>query len=66
MMMKYYYLSHYPTAFLKMTGLRVNEFDQLVKDVLPMYVEAEEARLERPDRQRAPGGGRWAELDARD
>lgn len=64
--MKYYYLSHYPTAFLKMTGLRVNEFEQLVKDVLPMYVEAEEARLERPDRQRAPGGGRRAELDAQD
>jgi hypothetical protein len=32
MMMKYFYLSQHPKVFLKMTGLRVKEFDQLVKD----------------------------------
>ncbi len=64
MMMKYYYLSQYPTVFLKMTGLRVKEFKQLVKDVMPMYKMSEEERLERPDRQRGLGGGRRAKLDA--
>ena len=66
MMMKYFYLSQYPKVFLKMTGLRVKEFDQLVKDVHPKFIESEEARLERPERKREPGGGRRAELKARD
>lgn len=64
--MKYYHLSYYPTAFLKMTGLRVAEFDQLVRDVIPLFVKAEDKRLERSDRQREVGGGRRASLDARD
>ena len=66
MMMKYSYLSHYPTVFLKMTGLRIKEFAQLVEDVIPLFVSSEEARLDRPDRQRDLGGGRRATLDARD
>src|SRR5690606_32531634 len=66
MIMRYYHLKHYPTVFLKMTGLRINEFAGLVDDLLPQFVQAEQARLSRPDRQREMGGGRPAELDERD
>jgi hypothetical protein len=38
----------------------------LYEEVLPAYQEAEVRRLERPDRQRAIGGGLSPELDARD
>lgn len=66
MMMKYFYLSHHPAIFLKMTGLRVKEFEQLLEDVTPLFLKSEEARLDRPDRQRDMGGGRKASLDVRD
>lgn len=66
MMMRYEYLKHYPTVFLKMTGLRVAEFNALVDEVLPQFIHAEGKRLERPDRQRDIGGGRTPDLDGRD
>jgi hypothetical protein len=66
MMMKYGYLKQYPKIFKKMTGLSVKEFDDLVDDVLPQFRQAEERRLDRPDRQRDLGGGRKASLGARD
>jgi hypothetical protein len=63
--MRYKYLSQQPPVFLKMTGLRVAEFDELVVEVLPRFSQAEEARLSRAARQRAIGGGRESELDGR-
>lgn len=63
--MRYPYLTQHPTVFLKVTGLRVAEFDTLVKDVLPAFAAAEMQRLQRPHRQREVGGGRTAELDGR-
>jgi hypothetical protein len=66
MMMRYEYLSKYPTVFLKMTGLRLNEFDDLYKDVLPQLAQSEIERLERPDRKRGLGGGRKASLSLKD
>jgi hypothetical protein len=66
MIMRYEHLNHYPTVFLKMTGLRINEFDTLVDDLLPHFVKAEQERLSRPDRQRDIGGGRNTELNGRD
>jgi hypothetical protein len=66
MMMRYAWLSGYPRVFLSVTGMRVDEFDPLVEDVLPTYAEAEQARLERPDRQRAMGAGHPFELAMRD
>jgi hypothetical protein len=66
MIMRYRNLSQYPAIFLKMTGLRLGEFNQLVTDLLPLMVEADHKRLERPNRQRAIGGGRRSALDARD
>jgi DDE superfamily endonuclease/Helix-turn-helix of DDE superfamily endonuclease len=59
-------LRRYPTVFLKMTGLRLNEFADLLDDLLPRLAEAEQARLQRSNRQRAQGGGRHAELAPRD
>jgi len=45
-----------------MTGLRVAEFKELLTDVLPQFAQQEQMRQQRPDRRRAPGGGRHAEL----
>lgn len=64
--MRYEYLKHHPKVFLKMTGLRINEFDKLVDDLLPQFAQAERERLSRPDRQRDIGGGRNSELQGRD
>jgi DDE superfamily endonuclease/Helix-turn-helix of DDE superfamily endonuclease len=66
MMMKYLYLSGYPNIFLRMTGLRLAEFDALVDDVRPAFAAAEVERLSRPDRQRGMGGGLAAVLSERD
>lgn len=66
MIMRYDYLHQHPTDFLKMTGLRVNEFDALLEDVLLQFVQAEHKRLERANRQRQIGGGRGSELDEQD
>ncbi|MBK9944489.1 MAG: transposase family protein [Kouleothrix sp.] len=59
-------LRRYPTVFLKMTGLRLNEFADLLNDMLPRFAKAEQTRLQRPTRRRAPGGGRHADLAPRD
>jgi hypothetical protein len=56
-MLRYTYLSRYPRVFRALTGLHVHEFDALVQELLPRYVEAESARLSRPNRQRAIGAG---------
>lgn len=66
MILRYHHLHRFPTVFRSLTGLRVNEFDQLVDDVLPAFAAAREARLFRPDRQRAAGAGDRPALDARD
>jgi hypothetical protein len=66
MILRYRYLNSHPNVFLKMTGLRVAEFDGLVRDLLPTFTQAESQRLSRPDRQREIGGGRTSELDERD
>jgi hypothetical protein len=66
MIMRYHYLINHPAVFQKMTGLRVSEFHKLWADIEPAFVAAEEQRLERPDRQRAIGGGLPTELDGRD
>ena len=62
MICRYDYLHRYSTVFLKMTGLRLHEFDKLLTDMLPRIVEAERARLQRADRRRAIGAGRHHDL----
>ena len=66
MIMRHRYLNDHPKIFLKMTGLRLHEFDQLVEEMHPQFTEAEHDRLSRPNRQREMGGGRHSKLDARD
>jgi DDE superfamily endonuclease/Helix-turn-helix of DDE superfamily endonuclease len=66
MILRYAHLSTHPTVFTSMTGLRVGEFDALVRDLLPRYHAAEQARLSRPARRRAIGAGHPFELTARD
>jgi len=66
MMMKYVYLSGFPKIFLTMTGLHLDEFDDLVEEVEPLYQAAEQKRLSRPDRQRDLGGGDHPDLSVRD
>jgi hypothetical protein len=64
--MRYEHLNRHSKVFPKVTGLTVAEFDDVVTDILPRYVEAEQARLQRPDRQRDMGAGRNYELELRD
>jgi hypothetical protein len=66
MICRYDNLRRYPTVFLKMTGLRLNEFADLLDDMLPRFASAEQTRLRRADRRRAIGGGRHADLASRD
>jgi DDE superfamily endonuclease len=65
-MLRYPRLSRSPKVFRALTGLSVPEFDALVGDVLPALADADRARLSRPGRQRALGGGRRAALAPRD
>lgn len=62
----YHHLRRYPAVFLRMTGLRVAEFDTLAKDLLPQFEVAERRRLARATRQRAVGAGEKPHLDSRD
>lgn len=64
--MRYEHLSQHPTVFQKCTGLTVPLFDQLVSEVLPLYLEAEERRRSHSNRQRAIGAGHPFELAVRD
>ena len=57
MQLTYAQLTRYPKVLKSMTGLTRAEFDQLLDDIVPQYVAAEERRLTRPDRQRAIGAG---------
>jgi hypothetical protein len=47
-----------PTALRALTGLTAVEFDTFLADVAGRYAVGEKARLERPQRKRAPGAGR--------
>ena len=65
MVLRYHDLIQNQPLFQTMTGLCITEFDELVKTILPCYTVAEKKRLNRPDRQRAVGGGPDFELEAR-
>ncbi len=65
MILHYERLSRFPAVFKSMTGLHVDQFDDLLADVLPRYHAAERARHTRPARQRAIGAGHPFELAPR-
>jgi len=66
MILRYHHLAAHAYVFRAMTGLTVAEFDALAAEVLPRYAAAEYARLSRPGRRRAIGGGRRYGLPPRD
>lgn len=64
-MLTYEKLSRKPHAFRSMTGLNINEFDQIFVEFECYHPETEAERLARPDRQRAPGAGGQFKHDLR-
>jgi hypothetical protein len=65
-MLRYNQLSQHAKVFQSMTGLSVSLFDELQQAIEPQFIEAERNRLNRPDRQRAVGGGREQEVEVID
>jgi hypothetical protein len=50
-------LRQHPAVFRSLTGVTVEVFDDLATDVLPALADADLARRDRPDRDRAVGAG---------
>jgi IS5 family transposase len=65
-MISYEKLVPKPRVFKSITGLDIDEFDRLFQKLVPVWVEHERKRLNRPDRKRAIGGGRKYTLKLRD
>lgn len=65
-MITYHHLKQHPHVFLRMTGLRVPEFDALLLELLPTVRTLREARLDRANRQRGLGGGLKPQLAGRE
>ena len=59
-------LSQNPSMFRALTGLTVTAFQALLPELLAAFHVAHRARLERPNRQRAVGGGDDFDLDPGD
>ena len=51
------HLGQHPAVFRSLTGLTVEAFDRMLPELLTAFAAARRRRLDRPDRQRAPGGG---------
>lgn len=62
MICRYDHLRRHPSVFLAMTGLSLDEFEELLTDMLPRLVTAEQVRLQRTNRRRAIGAGRTPHL----
>ena len=58
-------LRKHPAVFGHLTGVTVAAFDELAADVVPAVEAAHRKTLDRPDRQRAIGGGDDFDLDGR-
>jgi hypothetical protein len=55
-----------PDTFRRLTGISPEDFDRVLEELRPLYEEAEQKRLDRPDRERAIGGGRNFKLPLED
>ncbi len=66
MIFKHHCLKLHPSIFMKLTGLRVEEFESLTADILPQFEHAKRQRLSRSTRQRAEGAGLTTTLNGRD
>jgi hypothetical protein len=60
------HLRQHPVVFRHLTGLSVAVFDALAADVVPAIAAAHVQALDRPDRQRAVGGGDHFDLTTAD
>lgn len=65
MILRYERLQRFPAVFKSMTGLHLAQFDNLISDMRPRLLAAEQTRLTRPARARAIGAGHPFELDPR-
>ena len=52
-----------PGLFFRLSGIRLEDFDKLVKSVHSLWLKIEYKRLSRKNRKRAIGAGRKYELD---
>jgi hypothetical protein len=66
MILRRQHLGAHPTVFRAMTGLCVPLLDDLLEELPPAYHQARTSRLDRPDRQRAQGGGDHFDLEPED
>ena len=66
MMLRLSHLRRFPSSFRTLTGITVAVFDQLLQDVRPAFAADHHRRLDRPDRQRAIGGGDDFDLEPDD
>src|SRR5262245_38752973 len=57
MILRREHLGQHPTVFRSMTGLTVEAFDRMLPELLTAFDADRRRRRDRPDRQRAPGGG---------
>lgn len=46
-----------PQLFFHLSGIRLSDFDNLVKEMHPIWLKSEKKRLSRPNRKRAIGAG---------
>lgn len=65
-MINYQRLSQKPKIFKNLTGVTIDEFNELYRQTYPIWQQQEQDRLSRPKRQRAIGGGRKYELKFRE
>lgn len=65
-MMRVHKLRRRPQHFLRLSGLSVEQFDRLLRQLKPMLPDFHQQRLERPNRQRSVGGGAQFRLSAED
>jgi len=52
-----------PALFFRLSGIRLGDFDDLVKQTYPLWLKSEHKRLSRAGRQRAIGAGMKYRLD---
>jgi len=66
MILRREHLGNHPAVFRSMTGLTVDAFDRLLPQLLAAFDAHRRRRLDRPNRQRAPGGGDTFDLGVAD
>lgn len=59
-------LRGFPSIFRNLTGITMTVFDQLLQELRPAFAAQRRRRLDRPDRQRAFGGGDTFDLEVDD